>query len=29
MSSLRDGTVNVQDITDYVAANGISYNFPY
>lgn len=28
MSSLRDGTVNVQDITDYVAANGISYNFP-
>lgn len=28
MSTLDDGSVSVLDIVDYVAANGINYNFP-
>ncbi len=28
MSSIADGSIFVQDITDYVAANGVNYNFP-
>jgi hypothetical protein len=28
MSTIDGGAVSVLDITDYVAANGINYNFP-
>jgi len=28
MSAVEEGGVTVLDITDYVAANGINYNFP-